>query len=530
MDRANKSRLYPLQVSQQNPLLAYVISSFVFLFFICFLLYNSFLNSQLLIQQQARIAEQMLRQQLAGFDNQIKLLVKTLELQEPKDESDLLRHFSYEPQWQGFHLDDIPSQYESRILGNISGAGQADSLSKSARDMMTRLLATEPFFQASRNYLAELSVIYFTGKQDYLYLYPRLLSLDWHFTAAVKQANAYLLGLPQNNLNKESYYSRVFHEALHKNLMFTLSSPVYVEGTFMGTLSLELDISALSETLSTAPIPVANLLLVNVHNQVLATPQYRAWTSDKILQLSDYLSQSELLILEGGGVNQWSSMDRQFFWFSPLIKDEHYFLLLMDKRDFYLYLLDKEKLGIGLLLICNMLMIVVIRLRQAYLNKQAAAQVDPVTGLPSSRFFLAELVSKLEFTKSRQGTLVLFLLYIELKESSAWEQELSADLLRLVAGRLVYALRQGDCVCRLNADEFAVFTIPKQLEDIEKIEAKMLSIFDKAVTIDEEKLLLKVQVVSGLYPLEAKSTDELLSKVRAKIKRNLGAQLYALKH
>ena len=141
------------------------------------------------------------------------------------------------------------------------------------------------------------------------------------------------------------------------------------------------------------------------------------------------------------------------------------------------------------------------------------AYYDNLTGLPNRILFNDRLHQALSDAKRRHQLVALMLLDIDRFKviNDTMGHEAGDDLLREVAARLKYSIRDSDTVSRLGGDEFAlVFTDVGDIQHVAQLAQKVLSQFAAPVAIGGREVFTGASIGVALYPADTEDADSLL--------------------
>jgi diguanylate cyclase (GGDEF)-like protein/PAS domain S-box-containing protein len=143
------------------------------------------------------------------------------------------------------------------------------------------------------------------------------------------------------------------------------------------------------------------------------------------------------------------------------------------------------------------------------------ANMDTLTDLPNRRLFMDRLNQAMQ--RATRLDRQLAVLFIDLDRFKVINDTLGHrvgdQLLTEVAGRLRACVRTADTVARLGGDEFTIL-----LEDVASRQAvgqiadKILSMLGQGIRLDDRQFFISASVGITLFPDDAQSIDELLSR------------------
>lgn len=143
---------------------------------------------------------------------------------------------------------------------------------------------------------------------------------------------------------------------------------------------------------------------------------------------------------------------------------------------------------------------------------------DPLTGL-SNRRLLVERVSQAIIHAKRYDS-IMAVIYLDLDGFRQINNTLGHDvgdlLLKLVAARLVAAVRQEDTVARLGGDEF-VIAMPhvSNVNGIALAAEKIIKVLSQPYSIQGNNVWVTASAGIGLYPFNGKDVNTLLKNADA---------------
>jgi len=143
---------------------------------------------------------------------------------------------------------------------------------------------------------------------------------------------------------------------------------------------------------------------------------------------------------------------------------------------------------------------------------------DALTGLPNRVLFIDRLAQTLAAARrNRRCGAVMFVDLDQFKRINDVHGHAMGDaVLREVARRLEYYLRQGDTVARLGGDEFVILLpdLAASLEDagslVMAVAEKIRSALETPVTLDGQEYITGASIGITLFPKDAESVDDLM--------------------
>ena len=155
--------------------------------------------------------------------------------------------------------------------------------------------------------------------------------------------------------------------------------------------------------------------------------------------------------------------------------------------------------------------------KQAKILESMALQ-DPLTGLANRRLLPERLW--MAMAHARRNKSAMAVLYLDLDGFKTVNDTLGHGagdlLLKMVAGRLVDAVREEDTVARLGGDEFMIALWHViGFEDTAKVAAKVIDAVAQPYDIEGNTVTVTTSVGGSVYPAHGEDTDELMKKADA---------------
>ena len=144
---------------------------------------------------------------------------------------------------------------------------------------------------------------------------------------------------------------------------------------------------------------------------------------------------------------------------------------------------------------------------------ESMALHDALTGLPNRRLLMDRL--SLAIAHARRNTSTMALMYLDLDGFKQINDTLGHDagdtLLRLVADRLVAAVRQEDTVARLGGDEFMIALWElSHADDVATLVSKVIQAVSQPYRIQGRDVRITASIGVGIYPLHGEAVETLM--------------------
>jgi hypothetical protein len=207
---------------------------------------------------------------------QIKAEMFFLEKSKNGDQSSLfqaLKKIESEPDY--FSLDHIPPPYQKKHVGNLTGLG---TISSDYEDEVEMSLSLNSVFKAAKKNIPNSQWIYYTSINNFINIYPWVGSGDFKFTKYLHSKPFYTMGLPENNPTGKRFWTKAYVDEAGAGKMVTAAKPVYKDGTFLGTVAIDVTFDELLSYVSHFHSD-GTLMIINKEKQLIAHPSLAS--SDK---------------------------------------------------------------------------------------------------------------------------------------------------------------------------------------------------------------------------------------------------------
>lgn len=143
------------------------------------------------------------------------------------------------------------------------------------------------------------------------------------------------------------------------------------------------------------------------------------------------------------------------------------------------------------------------------------ANHDPLTDLPNRRYVTELLEESLEMAK--QEDKILAILFLDLngfkQVNDAYGHNVGDEVLKIVAKRLEFAVREGDSISRLAGDEFLVGLLMEEegFSEVNIMSAKFTAMISKPMNIDGMSIKIGVSIGIAAYPMHGNKINVLIN-------------------
>ena len=144
---------------------------------------------------------------------------------------------------------------------------------------------------------------------------------------------------------------------------------------------------------------------------------------------------------------------------------------------------------------------------------ESLALHDALTGLPNRRLLMDRL--SLAIAHARRNKRTMAVMYLDLDGFKQINDTLGHDagdtLLKMVAARLVAAVRQEDTVARLGGDEFVIALWELSHADgVAKLVSKVMQAVSQPYRIQDRDVSMTASVGVGIYPTHGEEVETLM--------------------
>ena len=171
-------------------------------------------------------------------------------------------------------LDRVPADLPPALIGNLTGLGPLPAPGSEREETIHLALSLSPLLSTASKLLDEdVAWIYFTGSDNFIYLYPWVPSSQFHFDPAIYTKSYWQDMLAQQPPARRASLSRPYQDFAGRGQMITLSQPITKAQKVVGLLSIDILLANLERALQQPAPQVGTLFLINQHRQVLARSQ-----------------------------------------------------------------------------------------------------------------------------------------------------------------------------------------------------------------------------------------------------------------
>jgi two-component system cell cycle response regulator len=138
---------------------------------------------------------------------------------------------------------------------------------------------------------------------------------------------------------------------------------------------------------------------------------------------------------------------------------------------------------------------------------------DPLTGLPNRRLLMDRMALGIAHAHRNRGNMAV--VYLDLDGFKEINDTLGHDggdaLLKMVAARLVGAVRQEDTVARVGGDEFVIALAElSHGDDVDELVSKVLQAVSQPCSIQGSSVTVTASVGVSVYPVHGDNVETLM--------------------
>jgi two-component system cell cycle response regulator len=153
------------------------------------------------------------------------------------------------------------------------------------------------------------------------------------------------------------------------------------------------------------------------------------------------------------------------------------------------------------------------QLQESNQKLESLALHDALTGLPNRQLLLDRIPLAISHARRNKSTMAL--MYLDLdgfkQINDTRGHDVGDSLLRMVAARLVAAVRQEDTVARIGGDEFVIaFWGLGQSDGVDRVAAKIIEAVSRPYSIQGRSVSISASVGVSVYPVHGDDVQALM--------------------
>lgn len=322
----------------------------------------------------------------------------------------------------------------------LSSLGKPKKYSYEKNLEISAALHLKPIFNASIKIIPDLIWVYYTSKNNFLYISPEYIIDEDKKFETIYDLAFWQEAIPKNNPNKDLVITDLYIDAAAQGLMTTLSMPVFHNNEFKGIVSIDLGVKTLKKLLPKKDY-LGNTYLIDEKNQITAANHH---------------------FLLGEKIN---------------ILNEDVYIKIIDKQINLLHKFDEKKLFINtlknsateiiiaLLIIC--LTFIALYLKILLDKVQYYANTDSLTKLLNRRAMEIEINRMISESKRYKHELSFLLIDLDFfkKINDNYGHQTGDKVLIKIAKLFKKEARASDFIARYGGEEFLIGLSNTKLED-----------------------------------------------------------------
>jgi len=158
------------------------------------------------------------------------------------------------------------------LAGNLTGDSPLPPPGSEREARIHLALSLSPLLATASQHLGnEITWVYFTGIDNFIYLYPWQPSSRFRFFPSLYEKYFWQDALTTRTQDKRTVLSRPYDDFIGLGPMVTMSQPLYKDGTLVGMISMDVLLARLQQQLDQLTPALGGYLLLNQYHQVLAS-------------------------------------------------------------------------------------------------------------------------------------------------------------------------------------------------------------------------------------------------------------------
>ncbi|PAV48199.1 sensor domain-containing diguanylate cyclase [Pseudomonas sp. HAR-UPW-AIA-41] len=382
-------------------------------------------------------------------------------------------------------------QGASELSGSVTGLGPLPLNNNTHREL-NAALGLDALFAPILKHNPQISWVYYTSASDFMYLAPKPSLDEFHFERAFLLKPFWQDALAEHNPQRRQIISSLYEDAGGKDLMITLSAPIYEQNRMLGVVSLDLGIELLRR-LTSSGVTHGETLLVDEHG--------------KIVVRQGAFSLHEQYALPPSAQASWDSSAGVHWLGKPMLGGQLWLLHHISESQLY-WLAARQSSATWLLIGLALLLYgVAWRLFFALRRVTRLMQTDPLTNTLNRRGFYDKAASILALNARQQGHVALLLMDIDHFKvvNDTFGHAVGDQVLRQAAQYMLKSARPFDLICRWGGEEFVVLMLLDDASSAANVAERMRQEAQRARFAERQQVTLS----GGLVLLK---TDESLDQ------------------
>lgn len=365
----------------------------------------------------------------------------------------------------------VPDGYEAGDIGNLTGEGAAPTAAEPGAAEMDVAFALTPYFRSLVDHSPDTAWVYYVSRRGFNYLYPRVPVSEYFWDRGLLAAHFTPKGKALAPVHR-LYWSSPYLDLVGKGLMTTVSCPVVVRSEVVATVSADLRMASLMQTIDVDDVRESSVHLLSD-------------AGVDMLDASSLPIRLDPARMAAGRPAQIDAYEVVVFpvtvtgWYLAVVTP-HAALWVLAARQCAIYvfllLLVVGSAGVGYVLLRLLRRLSELTIR------------DALTGAFNRRHFDDAL--RVEVSRARRGSAAMGLALIDVDHFKAFNDryghQAGDDALRLVVAALQGTLcRAGDMLFRVGGEEFAVLVVVERAEQVEMLSERLRAAVDAVARAHE---------------------------------------------
>ena len=261
-----------------------------------------------------------------------------------------------------YNLDTIPPPYTDRLIGNLTGLGPLGDRDSDFYREIEMAFSLNPLFQTALKVIPNDIRAYYLSREQFINRFPWVDSQIFRFQNDLLTSELFERSLPENNRDREQFWTTAYLDPESKNIGVTCAAPVYEGNEFRGTIALDITLNELSKILEKAQFKQGKLFLINNGGQALAYPENQTQTISEVPSIWNLIPANlrEQIYQFLQGENLSSQAFGQYLFLHSNLHQAPWSLVFFTKQiDILIPILGQLGLGWGLLIVGLTLMLAI---------------------------------------------------------------------------------------------------------------------------------------------------------------------------
>ncbi len=167
-----------------------------------------------------------------------------------------------------FHSDMSLSNFHR--TGNITGVGKIEDISAAMREEIEMAYALNPLFKVLKENIKTTISLHYTSKNGFRNLYPWRPSNESYFTKDLLTKEFFTQALPENNPDRNIFWTDAFLSPSTDELMLTCAAPVYLKQHFLGVVAMDFTLATVEYFIDRIHYQDGRFLVINDKSTILS--------------------------------------------------------------------------------------------------------------------------------------------------------------------------------------------------------------------------------------------------------------------